>query len=134
MALRSQQLDHFRRILVARREELARGTIAAERGVNEEDDLAHLDPSDRATASIAKDDLLGEAARSSATLAEVEAALDRIGDGSYGRCTECDREIPLARLEAVPWTPYCIQDQEIADRRREQAETVTGGAPSRVAK
>jgi RNA polymerase-binding transcription factor DksA len=39
---------------------------------------------------------------------EISAALDRIEDGSYGRCENCNRSIPRSRLEAVPYTRYCI--------------------------
>lgn len=46
--------------------------------------------------------------QSSAALAEVEAALLRITDGSYGRCGICGAPIAEGRLEARPWTPYCI--------------------------
>lgn len=38
----------------------------------------------------------------------IDAALQRIDDGTYGRCTECDTAIPLARLRALPATPFCI--------------------------
>lgn len=134
MALTSEQIDHYRRILTARRGELARETVAAERKVGEQDELAQKDTADRATASVAKDDLLGEAERDSGVLSEIESALRRIRDGSYGRCAECGREIPRMRLDAVPWTPFCIKDQEIADQRRNEAEIVAGGAPSRVAR
>jgi RNA polymerase-binding transcription factor DksA len=41
-------------------------------------------------------------------LEEIHAALDRINDGSYGTCLECGQLIPEARLEARPWTGYCI--------------------------
>jgi RNA polymerase-binding transcription factor DksA len=46
--------------------------------------------------------------QSSATLAQVEAALGRIADGSYGYCEACGVPIAEGRLEARPWTPYCI--------------------------
>jgi DnaK suppressor protein len=46
--------------------------------------------------------------QSSAALAEVEAALLRIADGGYGRCGICGAPIAEGRLEARPWTPYCI--------------------------
>lgn len=46
--------------------------------------------------------------QSSATLVQVEAALGRIADGSYGYCTVCGVQIAEGRLEARPWTPYCI--------------------------
>ena len=41
-------------------------------------------------------------------LEEVAAALDRIGQGTYGRCQECGGEIPAARLDALPYTPHCV--------------------------
>ena len=41
-------------------------------------------------------------------LEEIDAALDRINDGSYGTCLECGQPIPEGRLEARPWTGYCI--------------------------
>jgi DnaK suppressor protein len=43
-------------------------------------------------------------------LAEVERALAKMDDGTYGRCERCGKEISEARLEAMPATPYCIDD------------------------
>jgi DnaK suppressor protein len=42
----------------------------------------------------------------------IEEALDRLGSGHYGICLACDLPIPTKRLEAVPWTRYCLQCQE----------------------
>ncbi|MET1022300.1 MAG: TraR/DksA C4-type zinc finger protein [Arthrobacter sp.] len=42
-------------------------------------------------------------------LAQIEAALERIDAGSYGICEVCGEEIAEGRLEARPWTPYCIR-------------------------
>jgi DnaK suppressor protein len=47
--------------------------------------------------------------QSSAGLAQVEAALARISDGTFGVCAVCRRPIAEGRLEARPWTPYCIE-------------------------
>lgn len=41
-------------------------------------------------------------------LTDVEGALSRLADGTYGRCLECGDQISAARLEAMPATPYCI--------------------------
>ncbi len=48
-------------------------------------------------------------------LAAVDAALQRIADGSYGQCTACGIEIPLARLHAAPEAERCIDCQERAE-------------------
>jgi DnaK suppressor protein len=42
------------------------------------------------------------------TLGRIEAALERIEDGVYGSCVECEGRIPKTRLNAIPYTPYCI--------------------------
>ena len=42
-------------------------------------------------------------------LEQVEAALVRIEDGSFGRCEACSRSIPKARLDAVPYAALCIK-------------------------
>jgi DnaK suppressor protein len=132
MALTSTQIDHYRRVLTARRDELASATVRAEAEVADQEDLAHQDPGDRATADVAKDDLLQAAGRDSEQLAQIEAALGRIADGSYGVCAVCGQEIPKSRLDAVPWATLCVRDQEIADNKRRTADGLTGGAPSRV--
>jgi RNA polymerase-binding protein DksA len=43
-------------------------------------------------------------------LRQVDEALARIEAGTYGLCSACGREIPVERLEAVPWTTLCIDD------------------------
>ena len=39
----------------------------------------------------------------------VESALERIEDGGYGNCMECQGRIPKTRLTAIPYTPYCVK-------------------------
>lgn len=55
--------------------------------------------------------------REASLLRNVRAALRRVADGSYGVCMHCEEEIKPKRLEAVPWTKYCIRCQEAADRQ-----------------
>lgn len=43
------------------------------------------------------------------TLDQIEAALERIEDGVYGTCAECNSRIPKTRLNAIPHTPYCVK-------------------------
>ncbi|HXG10375.1 MAG TPA: TraR/DksA C4-type zinc finger protein [Gemmataceae bacterium] len=42
-------------------------------------------------------------------LAEIEAALQRIDQGTFGKCEECQRPIPKARLQALVYTRYCVE-------------------------
>ena len=54
--------------------------------------------------------------RDSALLRQVQAALGRIRDGSFGACTDCESAISPKRIVAVPWALRCIRCQEAADR------------------
>jgi DnaK suppressor protein len=56
-------------------------------------------------------------------LQRVEAALERIRDGSFGQCVGCGSPIGIRRLNAVPWTEYCVACQE----RRERGELPANG-------
>ncbi len=46
------------------------------------------------------------------TLGQIEQALERIEDGAYGRCIECDGIVPKMRLNAIPHTPFCVKCAE----------------------
>jgi YteA family regulatory protein len=50
-------------------------------------------------------------------LAEIEAALKRIEEGTYGICSNCGNQIPEERLEALPWATLCIDCQRDLERR-----------------
>jgi RNA polymerase-binding transcription factor DksA len=42
-------------------------------------------------------------------LEQIEGALERIAQGVYGSCEECEGRIPKMRLNALPYTPYCVK-------------------------
>ena len=42
-------------------------------------------------------------------LESIEAALERVEDGTYGHCEECGAKIPKARLNAIPYTALCVK-------------------------
>jgi DnaK suppressor protein len=46
------------------------------------------------------------------TIDHIDRALERIDDGQYGRCMQCDGLIAKARLNAIPYTPVCIKCAE----------------------
>lgn len=60
-------------------------------------------------------------------LERIDAALERIQDGQFGICQVCATEIPLPRLEALPFTLYCINCQKEIERKREliKEQTIT---------
>ena len=58
---------------------------------------------------------IAEVSRDLTVLADIEAALARIKDGSYGECVDCGVEIAYARLAAYPAAKRCVACQEVAE-------------------
>jgi RNA polymerase-binding transcription factor len=52
---------------------------------------------------------------------EIEGALQRIRDGSFGVCIDCGETIELERLKAVPWAARCVEDQTAFEREHQAA-------------
>jgi len=50
------------------------------------------------------------------TLAQIDRALAKLDDGTYGTCDRCGKPIGEERLRARPWATLCIDDQRLADR------------------
>ena len=67
-------------------------------------DLAHVDE--------LKEEYFALAETNSAILQQVRAALKRIDDGTFGACIVDGGRIEEPRLQAVPWTPYCLKHQQ----------------------
>jgi RNA polymerase-binding transcription factor len=77
---------------------------------------------DLATAEELKDEYFAGAESDALVLSEVRAALQRINDGTYGRCVIDGGPIEEKRLQSIPWTPYCLKHQQELE---EQARTQT---------
>ncbi|MGA3185715.1 MAG: TraR/DksA C4-type zinc finger protein [Bryobacteraceae bacterium] len=80
-------------------------------------DLARLEdearePTDEAATDQSSAEALEEVTMESRTLEQVQDALKRVDDHTYGKCIICGHPIEPARLQAIPWTPYCLEDQE----------------------
>ncbi len=111
---------HYKQLLQTKEQELT-DEIARFNEDARESQIAEVeDPIDEVISSQAKSAAFAVSSVAADTLMAVRAALQRIETGDYGFCVDCGREIGEKRLEAVPWTPYCLQDQERHDK--EQAE------------
>jgi DnaK suppressor protein len=105
----------FKQRLLAKQQELLERIAAASSEAREARSAEVEDPADEATTSELKSTAFAVSTLEAKTLEQVRAALRRIDDGTYGKCIDCGRSIEPARLEAVPWTPYCRADQEKHD-------------------
>ncbi len=70
------------------------------------------DPADLAVTAYQKEMLFSQGTSGAGQLSLIRLALERLREGSYGECIECGNRIGEKRLEALPWTPYCIECQE----------------------
>ena len=73
------------------------------------------DEGDRATAALAAEMTVAQQAQTESLIKVIAAALRRIDEGTFGQCLNCGGEIGSKRLEALPWTSYCITCQELID-------------------
>lgn len=88
---------------------------------SENDSLGELSSADQHQADIGTETFnrerdLSILERVQAELADVEHALRRLDDGTYGTCEACGTTIDDGRLEAVPAARFCLQDQATAER------------------
>ena len=106
------ELKQFKNALTARQNELEglirnREAAAIETSADALDQIQHM---------VERELALETLGRESAFLRETRAALRRIDGGTFGICLDCEDEINLKRLAAIPWAARCIACQERADR------------------
>ncbi|HEX6662810.1 MAG TPA: TraR/DksA C4-type zinc finger protein [Gaiellaceae bacterium] len=116
--------DHFRDLLLEERERVAAalqnlhddhpGSISDETG---EDAVYDNHLADTATETYDRELDYTLEENSEHVLADIDAALKRIEDGTYGICSSCGKPISPERLEARPWATLCIDCQRQRERR-----------------
>ena len=115
------ELEKYRTTLEAKKAEIAaslrnRDEIAIEKTADAIDEVQLAGERELAIRNLDRESVL---------LRQVRGALARLADGSYGTCMHCEEDISPKRLNAVPWTAFCIRCQEAADRHEfEPAESL----------
>ena len=107
-----KKLETFRKRLEERQQALRKAVSRTEEDGRVADQDTAQDIADRAASSYTKEFLFSVSNNDRQLLQMVENALQRIREGSFGECVNCGTEINAKRLEAVPWTRYCIECQE----------------------
>jgi len=82
---------------------------------DKEDDAVDVTEEQQEQAILADDQAL---------VTEIDAALQRIKDGIYGKCLADGKPIPEKRLQAIPWAAYCIQHEEQLEQQNAAEEDV----------
>lgn len=78
-------------------------------------------PADQGTETFELEKDLSIQSQLEASLADIDWAVKRLDDGTYGTCEACGKRIPKARLEAMPAARFCIKDQQRMERERRAA-------------
>jgi DnaK suppressor protein len=107
-----KRLEYYKKKLQTRRDELLRIIARTEQEGREADEDPTVDLADKAANSYTKEFLFGQTHNDRRLLQLVEDALKRIRAEEFGECASCHEELQQKRLEAVPWTRYCITCQE----------------------
>ena len=84
--------------------------------------IAEADPLDRAVSERSRNDQMRMRDRESRLIIKIKQALERIQDGTYGICEECEEPIGIERLRARPVTNYCIT----CKTKQENMERIVG--------
>jgi DnaK suppressor protein len=109
-------VDHYRKILLQKERELTDEMVRRREDALESRTAEVEDPIDAVTSATEQETAFQEGRIAYDTLTMVQDALRRIEDGTFGYCIDCGKPIEEARLNAVPWTPYCRDDQEKHDK------------------
>lgn len=120
----SDELRAFERLLQRRRAFLL-GNVrrledeACRKGADAAGDLSTmpLHPADLATDTQEQDMSIFFMENENGQLQQIEEALERLKEDKFGLCEECDNEIALERLRAIPYAPLCLD----CKRRQEEA-------------
>ena len=120
-----KKLDAFKKRLEERQRELRQNVTRNEQDGRAADMDTAQDIADRASSSYTKEFLFHQSSNERQTLQMVESALSRIREGTFGECINCGNEINAKRLEAVPWTRYCIECQEKLEQGLLEQDTGT---------
>jgi DnaK suppressor protein len=106
----SIEISRFQRALEAKQREFAEqvGLHIAKLAIS---DSEH-DPIDQVQSMHRREEAVTMIAGYTTALADVEASLRAISEGTYGECVDCGEPIGLKRLEAIPWAPRCVRCEQ----------------------
>ena len=114
--MRAKEKKHFRKKLLEKRTELISVVQKTEEyGRQANSEPEGMDLADQASSSYTKEFMFSKSDSDRQLLQEVVDALLRLDEGEFGDCMNCGEEVERKRLEAVPWSAFCLACQEQAE-------------------
>ena len=119
--MNKRERDKFKKLLLKERQHLTEGIRTLEADTlqsGERDTTGDLSSfAESGTDANDRDTALRLASGESEMLRQVEEALNRIEDASYGICIDCEKPIPVKRLEVFPSAQRCVQCKSAYEKR-----------------
>lgn len=118
-----QEIERLKEILLKKRDEII-GDVEQIRASSQEVGQDGIqDMADEASNIYTKEILMSLNENQRKVLREVDEALDRIEEGTYGICDSCEKPIGLKRLQIKPFAKYCVQCQDLIEKQAASTPT-----------
>jgi DnaK suppressor protein len=121
----SKKLEHFKQILSTQLRDLTETVNDDRAAAIDSIDGDAKDVVDKSQQDVNQELALQLGERASKMIAEIDQALQRIDDGTYGTCESCGKEISERRLEAVPTARYDAACQEAIELEEGMADEIS---------
>jgi len=117
------EIQRFEHILKVRLEQTIRSLDRLHDETRSIDSDSPSDSADQCVLSLSREALFHQSGERRVMVRRIEAALSRIKKNSFGICIGCGDSINSRRLEALPWTQYCLDCQEDLERDQTLSQT-----------
>jgi DnaK suppressor protein len=116
--MKKSDIIFFKELLLSRKEQVLKNIDGTVQEIRDTDISDARDDADFASLNTSK--FIGQAlsVQQSKELFEIEYALSKIEEGTYGICEMCEEEISIQRLKIKPHAKYCIICREIAEQTK----------------
>ncbi|MFZ0537234.1 MAG: TraR/DksA family transcriptional regulator [Candidatus Sulfotelmatobacter sp.] len=117
------EIQRFEHILKVRLEQTIRSLDRLHDETRSINSDSPSDSADQCVLSLSREALFHQSGERRVMVRRIEAALSRIKKNSFGICIGCGDSINSRRLEALPWTQYCLDCQEDLERNQTLSQT-----------
>jgi len=111
-----REMEKYRRLLEQKKHSLSSDLAKTRNAEEETTEELTQDIADKAVSSYTREFLYSLSDTDRSTLVQIDEALVRVEEGTYGNCTNCGQPMSEKRLTAVPWARLCIDCQELSEK------------------
>lgn len=111
-----KELEKYRRLLADKKSSLLSELAKTKNAEEETTEESTQDIADKAVSSYTREFLYSLNDTERNTIQQIDQALARIEDGTYGFCMNCGNAMNEKRLTAIPWSRHCVDCQELQEK------------------